>query len=227
MKSADDDRGDLKRHIRDNHPQVYLTLVSIIVALALEDLFSQVRGIYSVPASDVSTVLLWLQIAGAFFAAFNVWVGYCHILITSRWILGIWDALSVTSLLIFMFVLNSTVGASTGAWWLGTTGVLLFVAAVILYVNLNRAMSEPGNFGDALPHPMSWPVYHLVIAGVFTLSFSILVFLDVVGESVAAIFTAITLLFSVSWSFIWVDAWRKAVDGGRGSTPTRSTDQGS
>jgi len=213
MKSAEDERSDLTRHIRDNHPQVYLTLVSIIVALALEDLFSQVRNIYAAGGPEVTTVLLWLQIAGAFFAAFNVWVGYCHILITSRWVLGIWDALSVMSLLIILFLINSTVGASTAAWWLFAVGALLIAGAIILYVNLNRARSEPDNFHDALPPPRSRSVYHLLIAGLVTLTFGVLVFLEAVGSLLTGIFSASTVMFAVSWAFVWVDAWTKSVAG--------------
>jgi len=96
MTNPNKDREALKKHIRDNHTSVYLTLVSVIVALALGDLFSQVREIYVTAGIEATSALLWLQIVGAFGAAFGVWVGYCHIFITTRWILGIWDALSVS-----------------------------------------------------------------------------------------------------------------------------------
>jgi len=211
VKNENNNRDALKMRIRDNHPQVYLTLVSIIVALALEDLFSEVRGIYAGPGPDTTTVLLWLQIIGAFFTSFNVWVGYCQILITSRWVLGIWDALSVMSLLVILFLINSSVGASNATWWFCAVGAMLLAAAFILRINLQRAMSEPDNVTNALPPPNSWFVVLTAICGFLALSFGLLVFLDTVSVFVITLFAAIIALFAASWSFVWVKVWSKSV----------------
>lgn len=204
------DRDALKKQIRDSHPNVYLTLVSIIVALALEDLFSLVREIYTVAGPEAVTVLLWLQILGAFAAAFSTWVGYCHIFITTRWILGIWDALSVMTLLVTLFLINSFVGAENSAWWFCAMGAQSFAGGTILYVNMHRAKMEPGIVNDAMPPPNSWPVYHLLVCGGLMPIFALLVFMGV-SDFVVALFTAVAVLFIVSWAFVWVHAWRKSV----------------
>ena len=205
------DREALKKQIRDNHPNVYLTLVSIIVALALEDLLSLVREIYRVGEPEAITVLLWLQIVGAFSAAFATWVGYCHILITTRWILGIWDALSVMTLLVTLFLINSFVGAESPAWWFSALGAQSIAGGIILYVNMRRASMEPGIIHDAMPAPNSWPVYHLILSGALILLFALLVSLDLVSDFVALLLTASAIFFIVSWAFLWVHAWRKSV----------------
>ncbi len=211
LNDVPSDRDALKKQIRDNHPNVYLTLVSIIVALALEDLFSLVREFYTEEGPEAVTVLLWLQILGAFAAAFATWVGYCHIFITTRWILGIWDALSVMTLLVTLFLINSFVGAENSAWWFCAMGAQSFAGGTILYVNMRRARIEPGVIHDAMPAPNSWSVYHLMICGGLMLIFALLVFMGVVGDFVAALFTAVAVFFVVSWAFVWVHAWRKSV----------------
>lgn len=211
LDDIDSDRNALIKQIRDSHPSVYLTMVSIIVALALEDLFSLVREIYTVAGPEAVTVLLWLQILGAFSSAFATWVGYCHIFITTRWILGIWDALSVMTLLVTLFLINSFVGAENSAWWFCAMGAQSFAGGTILYVNMRRARIEPGVAHDAMPAPNSWPVYHLMICGCLLLIFALLVFRGVVSDFVVALFAAAAIFFVVSWAFVWVRAWRKSV----------------
>ncbi len=211
MTNPNNDREALGRHIRDSHPMVYLTLVSIIVALALEDLFSQVREIYALAGPDATSVLLWLQIIGAFSTALGVWVGYCHILITTRWILGIWDALSVMSLLVSLFLINTTVGAANPGWWFFAIGVHALAGGGILYVNLRRAMKEPNVVNDALPAPNSWSFFHLMITGGLTVILGLVVFSGVVSAFIISLFAAAVVVLVVSWSFVWVNAWRKSV----------------
>ena len=211
MSNQNSDREKLKQHIRNNHTSVYLTLVSVIVALALGDLFSQVREIYVKAGIEATSALLWLQIVGAFGAAFGVWVGYCHIFITTRWVLGIWDALSVMSLLIALYLINTTVGAANPAWWFFALGIHHIAGGIILFVNMHRAREEPDIVNDALPAPYSLPFYYLIFFGSLALLFGLLVFKGLVGDSVSVLFASVTTVFGIYWSFLWVKAWRKSV----------------
>ncbi|MGI9316557.1 MAG: hypothetical protein ACR2QW_04415 [bacterium] len=211
MSDSGNNREQLKHRIRDNHTSVYLTIVSIIVALALGDLFTQVREIYKVGGTGVSSVLLWLQIIGAFSAAFNVWVGYCHIFITVAWILGIWDALSVMLLLIVLYLINTTVGAENSAWWLGAMSIIFLAGGCILYVNLQRAKAGEGAINDALPEPKSMPFVFMIVAGGLMLFFSFLVFAEIVSDFTELVFAATTTVAAAYWPFLWVKTWRKSV----------------
>ena len=211
MSASDNNREQLKQHIRDNHTSVYLTIVSIIVALALGDLVTQVREIYKAGGAEVSYVLLWIQIIGAFSVAFNVWVGYCHIFITVSWILGIWDALSVMLLLIVLYLINTTVGAENTAWWLGAMSIIFLAGGSILYVNLHRARVEEGVINDALPEPTSWPFIFMMTVGSMSLLFSFLVFAEIVSAFTEVVFASLTTLAAAYWSFLWVKTWRKSV----------------
>jgi len=212
MSDSDNKREHLKQHIRDNHTSVYLTIVSIIVALALGDLFTHVREIFKAGGAEASSVLLWIQIIGAFSAAFNVWVGYCHIFITVSWILGIWDALSVMLLLIVLYLINTTVGAENSAWWLAAMSIIFLSGGCILYVNLHRAKAEGGVINDALPEPKSMPFIFMMIAGSIMLLFSFLVFAEIVSALTEVVFAASATVAAAYWSFLWVKEWRKSVD---------------
>jgi hypothetical protein len=211
MVDQEKGRRELRKHIRDNHPSVYLTLVSIIVALALEDLFSLVRDMHAVAAPETGAVLLWLQIVGAFGAALGVWVGYCHILITTRWILGIWDALSVMSLLILLFAINTSVGAENPAWWFLALGMHGLGGGIILYTNLYRASREPGVINDALPPPNSFTFYYMMCLGSLSVLFGLLVMTDAIGTLATTLCAAVTTVSFICWPFVWVHAWRKSV----------------
>ena len=212
MSDSDKKREQLKQHIRDNHTSVYLTIVSIIVALALGDLFTHVREIFKAGGAEASSVLLWIQIIGAFSAAFNVWVGYCHIFITVSWILGIWDALSVMLLLIVLYLINTTVGAENSAWWLAAMSIIFLSGGCILYENLHRAKAEGGVINDALPEPKSMPFIFMMIAGSIMLLFSFLVFAEIVSALTEVVFAASATVAAAYWSFLWVKEWRKSVD---------------
>ena len=201
----------LVQHIRNNYASVYLTIVSVIVALALGDLFTQVREIYIAGETISAPALFWAKVIAAFSAAVCVWVGYCHIFITVSWILGIWDALSVMLLLIALFTINTTVGLDSSAWWFWAIGFFSLSGAAILFVNMRNAQLKSGLDMDALPSPLSWPVLYPVVFGSLSMLFGCLVFFQAVAGLVELLFASVIAVGQFYWPFLWVKAWRRGL----------------
>ena len=211
MSDSKNDNERLVQHIRNNYASVYLTIVSVIVALALGDLFTQVREIYSSGEATIAPVLLWVKVISAFSAALCVWVGYCHIFITVSWILGIWDALSVMILLIALFLINTTVGLDSSAWWFWAVGFTTLCGGAILYVNMKNAQLKSGLGIHALPNPNSWPVIYLFLFGILSGFYGCLVFFQAIGRTVELLLAVTVAVTSTYWPFLWVKAWRKGL----------------
>lgn len=201
----------LIKHIRNNYASVYLTIISVIVALALGDLFNQVRDIYSAGEVSVTHVLLWVKIIGAFSAIFSVWVGYCHIFITVSWILGIWDALSVMLLLIMLYLINTTVGLTDSAWWFWAMGAYCLSGAWILSINMQNAQSEAGLAADALPGPRSLPVFLPAVTGGLSMFFGFLDYYRVFGGLTEVLCALVITTGPSYWPFLWVKMWREGL----------------
>lgn len=211
MFDPKNDNERLLQHIRNNYASVYLTIVSVIVALALGDLFTQVREIYGSGGAISAPVLLWAQVISAFSAALCVWVGYCHIFITVSWILGIWDALSVMILLIALFLINTTVGLESSAWWFWAVGFATLCGGAILYVNMRNARLKSGLGIDALPNPSSWPVIYLFLFGSLSVLYGGLVFFQAIGRALELLLAVTVAITSMYWPFLWVKAWRRGL----------------
>ena len=211
VATSEERRQALQARIRDSHPAVYLTLVSIIVALDLEDLLSIVRerGFGSGPRS--ASWLFWLQAFGAFSAALTTWVGYCHVLITARWVLGIWHALSVMGLLAVLYLINSGVGSSQTVWLVGAT-LFHLSGGGVLYVNLRRASVDTDLTSVLLPAPYRrWTVLWPLLAGSFGLVFAVLSWAGALGVYATTILTGVFGLSLVAWSSFFVWVWRRSV----------------
>jgi len=211
MSNSNNEYEELIQHVRANYASVYLTIVSVIVALALGDLFTQVREIYSSGETISAPVLLWVKVAYAFSAALCVWVGYCHIFITVSWILGIWDALSVMILLVALYLINTTVGLDNSAWWFLTVGFFSVTAGAILVVNMKNAQLESGLGVDALPSPRSWPVIYAFVFGFSSLLSAFLVLSQAIGDKAELLLAVAITIAQFYWAFLWVWTWRRGL----------------
>jgi hypothetical protein len=211
VATSEEKRQALQARIRDSHPAVYLTLVSIIVALALEDLLSIVRqrGNGSVPGS--ASWLFALQAFGAFSAALSTWVGYCHVLITARWVLGIWDAISVMGLLAVLYLINSGVGSSQSVWFSGAA-LFSFAGGGVLYVNIRRASVDTELTSVLLPAPYrTWTVLWPLLLGSFGILCAVLSWMGALGIYTTTVLTGILGLLFVAWSAFFVWVWRRSI----------------
>jgi hypothetical protein len=88
---------------RNNFATVYVTVASVLIGLALEDLVSIVRRI------EHRDALVWLATVFVVHIIMNAWLGYSSVAISVNLELNPWDALNVFLLPASHFVLNSCV----------------------------------------------------------------------------------------------------------------------
>jgi len=99
-------RDEIRDRLKENYAAIYITIVSVMLGLALDDLVTTMRSIESLSPFN------WLT--GAFVAhvIFNAWVGYSAAASVARLVPSVWDSLNVFTLTIAHFTLNSAVGAA-------------------------------------------------------------------------------------------------------------------
>jgi hypothetical protein len=202
---------DLEPSLKANHAAVYLTLVSVVVALAFEDLLSQVRESPDLWKADAAAVRLWLKVSVAFVAAFGLWVGYSSLVVSLHWILGIWDAAQVFLLAVFLYALNSLAFFDTGHPLLYVGGLFISSGNVVLLANLKRAQRYRENRVILERSSYRSPLaFGFMLGGVALLLavYSHARLASPVAES------AFHLAFSVGlfvWLSLFVRAWRRSV----------------
>ena len=98
-------------------PAVYVTLISILLGFAIEDVISRLRELVSI---DIHAVLVSISIFSAIFAA---WTGYSFVSMTQERLPRLLDSVNVFALALGVYLLNSTLGKE----------IWLFFAAVFVY----------------------------------------------------------------------------------------------
>jgi hypothetical protein len=70
---------------------MYVTLVSVVQAIALEVLVSRVYAVGLEPSLASDSVMVWLEVALLGQTIFYVWVSYTLLVTVARWVLRFFD----------------------------------------------------------------------------------------------------------------------------------------
>ncbi len=115
---------------------VYVTIASVLLGLALEDLAGVVRGI------EHRDAFVWITSIFIVHITMNAWIGYSSIAISVSLEPNPWDALNVFVLAASHFALNSFVGAQPTYFFFATAVYSLTGGAITQY-NVWRASQDP------------------------------------------------------------------------------------
>lgn len=133
--------------IEDRFPTIYITLISVLLAVGLEDAISQVR---SVESSELFNWIIAIYVCGTTLAA---WTGYSFIAITQVRRPRLLDSVNVFGLAIGIFIINSSIG-EPHHWFFFATSLYMFLAAYAVAYNismLGEIMPFEMRFGDWAP----------------------------------------------------------------------------
>lgn len=109
----------MQTRAKDNVPNVLLTLLSIIQALALELLWGQLRAADYLFQAGWTTSIYWLQSVVTFLGIVVIWVVYVSNVMRFRWIPGISDSVLPFLIGVAEFLLIESIGpAQHGQWFL-------------------------------------------------------------------------------------------------------------
>jgi hypothetical protein len=210
---------EIEERLKTNHATVFLTLVSVVVALALEDLLSQIRASPTLWQADADAFRLWLKVFLALEAAFILWVAYCSLVLSLRWVLGVWDAAQVFFLAIFLYVFNSVAFLEAGHLLLYAAALFTFSGNGVLLSNIRRASRFPENEDVLRRGSYRSTLVFGVVLGAATLGFAILVHTQTAGVIAESAFVMIFCTAFFIWLWFFMRAWRRSV-----SAPPRPTD---
>jgi hypothetical protein len=135
----------VRNQAKEMFPTVYLTLLSMVQALALEVLWSAVNGQDHLWARSATALTGWLQAVAMFQMIFFVWVGYAHVVMQFRWVVSVRDSMIPFIIGIAEFALIGLIlPGKLHLWFYGLAATTAFGAWVNLSV-LRNASAEPEN----------------------------------------------------------------------------------
>lgn len=134
---------DLRRHF----PTVYLTLISILVALAVEGLLERMDQIETLFVPSAPTFLLWIQITIVLALAAIFWWVIARWASTLPWSVGFFDALMPLLLLVVFHFLAGSIGASATRWF-AALGLISIGGALNYLVSALRALGARDDVPD-------------------------------------------------------------------------------
>jgi hypothetical protein len=207
---------EIEERLKTNHAAVFLTLVSVVVALALEDLLSQVRESPVLWQADAAAVRLWIKVFLALQAAFAMWVAYSAFILSLRWILGVWDAVQVFFLAIFLYVFNTVAFFEAGHILLYTAALYALSGSGVLLTNLRRASHYPENQEILRRGAYRSTLWCGVANGGAALVFAILVHTRTAGVIAESAFGVGMIIGLSIWLWFFMQAWRHSVSVTRG-----------
>ena len=190
---------ELKTRLLNNYSAIYVTIVSVMLGLALDDIVSIMRSI------EDTNLFNWLTAAFGVHVILNAWVGYSSTAAILRLVPSVWDALNVFALSVAHFGLNSAIGEEPIVFFYAAA-CYSAIAGGVTYYNVWRA-----NQDDAVDLRVdSFRVVIGVNAGgaVAFLLAAILTQALFLDASVQTAIVALGLPFATLWMFVFLKVWR-------------------
>lgn len=135
----------IRDRTKEHSPMVLLTLLSIVQALALELLWSQV--LESADLFDLSwtALLTWIQVAASFLGIVVIWVVYASITMRFRWVPSTSDSVYPFIIGVLEFTLVETVTSEYMGWWFVCMALIFGLMTWVSHMNMRRARFDGDN----------------------------------------------------------------------------------
>ncbi len=190
-------------------PSVLLTLISIIQALALELLWSEITGSSYLWELTYDSVVAWAMISATLLGILQIWVTYTTLVMGFTWVPSLRDSIFPFVIGIQEFMLVTMISDDFSGTWLYVLASIFVTANWVTQISLRRTRREPENsqFFDgrerATLRDFRWAI---AIIGILT-AFGIWV--DIAGNTswlpiVAVAFANVVIILQVfSSSRLW------------------------
>lgn len=187
---------------KEHFPMVLLTLLSIVQALALELLWTHVRGADYLFMTGWATTLHWIQIASTFLGLILIWVVYASNTMRFRWVPVTSDSVYPFFIGVIEFMLIESLGPNEAGQWLILMALIYAVMVRVSHKTMQRARQDSENdvfFNDYAPATMRDFAPQIAIVGVQALAG---VYLWVSGdEGVIAALAMLAAAAVLVWQF--------------------------
>jgi hypothetical protein len=166
----------MRNRAKEHFPMVLLTLLSIVQALALELLWSHLRGTgYLFEPSSIA-VLSWIQIMTTFMGLVLIWVVYASNAMRFRWVPVTSDSVYPFLIGVIEFTLVESLGQGETGEWLILFAMTFGLMVIVSHKTMQRARHdgdndtffdqfEPATLRDFVPQIMI--VCGLALAGIY------------------------------------------------------------
>lgn len=191
---------EIRTRLEDNYSAIYVTLVSVMLGLALDDTVSIMRGIESL------TPFNWLTAVFSVHVIFNAWVGYSSAASAVRLVPSVWDALNVFVLSVAHFALNSAIGEQPIVFFYSASAYSA-VAGGVVYFNIWRV-----NQDDAITLEVTTFRVILWINAIGSAAFliaGILAQKSLATPAAQTFIVALGIPFATLWLYTFLKVWRK------------------
>ena len=189
--------------IEDRFPTIYITLISVLLAVGLEDAISQVRGVED---NELFNWVIAVYVGGTTLAA---WTGYSFVAITQIRRPRLLDSVNVFGLAIGVLILNSTIGAPHH-WFFFAFSLYMLLASYAVAYNINmlaETMPFEMTFSDWAPCMWGTLLYAPPSAAVGWLSYS-----GLVSETTEIALALVAMTQPPLWAMSFYKMWRTTMD---------------
>ena len=135
----------IRSQAKEMFPSVYLTLLSMIQALALEALWSAVNERSHLWEGGPGTVSAWLQVTATAQTIFFVWIAFTLLVIRLRWAVSVWDSAIPFVLGFAQFALVALIAPGRMHLWFFVASATAAFGVWGNYALTREALREPEN----------------------------------------------------------------------------------
>lgn len=194
-------------------PAMYITLVSVVQAIALEALAA--RAIAVAPGFDLqgTAALVWLEILLFGQTVFYVWISYTLLVTLAQWVLRVFDFAAAFAVGVMQFVAIEFIGMDSVVGFLVVVGLGFVMGGWISHSNIGAAARSAGNEDVIGILPRGRLTFLLVAVGLLAGMGVLMSRLGAGAWPIAFILfgcNAILLIAQLQW-FAW---WRRALAPG-------------
>ena len=193
---------DLAR-IDDRFPTIYITLISVLLAVGLEDAISQARAV------QPSALFNWVIAIFVGGTTLSAWTGYSFVAITQIRRPRLLDSINVFGLAVGILILNTTIGMPHH-WFFAAFSLYMLLATYAVVYNLRmlgEAMPFDLKFGDWAPCLYGVLFYFPPYAVISWLSFT-----GTLSETAELMFALFAMTQPILWAMSFYKVWKRTMN---------------
>jgi hypothetical protein len=189
--------------IEDRFPTIYITLISVLLAVGLEDAISQARNVES------SEFFNWMVAAFVGGTVISAWTGYSFVAITQVRRPRLLDSVNVFGLATGILVLNSSIGMPH-YWFFASFTLYMLLASYAVVYNLKL-------LGEVMPFDMPFSDWAPCLYGVvlYIPPYAVITWLSysgALGETTELAFALFAMTQPILWAMSFYKMWKKAMN---------------
>jgi len=136
---------EIRNRARTNLPNVLLTLLSIVQALALEFLWDYISEIPDLMTASWFNVLVWVQLSATLIGLVLIWIVYASHVMRLRWVPTTTDSVYPFAIGLLEFTLVELLGPERIGDWLVCYAVIFALMVWVSHRTMRRARMDGAN----------------------------------------------------------------------------------